>query len=138
MLVVHSRLCIAIVAHCTSGTDIRTHPNRIGRLSSSLNNDICSLTDANTQHIRLVGLDGHKVVCDDFHLHAVNGKALEALTADIHNAQKVFLPLAETKLGILRRFAICRFGGGIGAVAVVGHAAVDEVVVGEGLGRWRR
>lgn len=137
MFVVDSRLRVTVIANSTSSADIGTHPDRIFRLSSSLNNDVCSLTNADTQHVRLVGLDGHKVVGDDFHLHAVNGKALEALAADIHNAKQVFLSFAEPELGILRWFAIGRVGGRIGTVAVVWHAAVDEVVVGEGLGRGR-
>lgn len=135
MLIVHSGLGITVVANSTSRTDIRAHPDRIFRVASSLNNDICSLANTNAQHVRLVGLDGYKVVGDDFHLHAIDGKALETLAADIHNAKQMFFAFTETELGIFGRFTVGRFGGRVRTGAVVWHAAVDQVVVGEGLGR---
>ena len=118
----------------TGRTEIRTHPDsRIG-WAGSRHDNISTLTNPESNHIRNVWLHRHKVVGNNRHIKAVNSKTLNTLSATVDKPQSMFLSGSELELGKagIRR-ALLGFIGELSAVEA--HLAVDQVAVGK-RGKW--
>ena len=83
VFVVDGRQSMRLIGKIAIGAEIGAHPVGGRRRSHGLHNDIATLTDAEGHDIGSVRLDRHKVVGNDCHIVAVDGEALNTLSAAV-------------------------------------------------------
>ena len=55
-----------------ASTNVRPHPNSVGGLAFTVNENICSLPNTQSNYVGGIGVDRHKVICDNDHLIPIN------------------------------------------------------------------
>lgn len=67
-----------------------------------MDDDVCSLSDSKCDNLRIVRLDGNKVIGDNGHIVTVNRELLDAFCASIDESQTVGLTGCEVERGNAR------------------------------------
>lgn len=110
----------------TGGTFVESHPHSLVGVVTTLNDDLSTLADSESDHVSLVRLHGNKVVSDDSHVVAIDTEEKDSLGAVVDQTEQVLLASFELES---RKVAVgC--ASLLGLVAGVAGLAVDEHVVG--------
>jgi hypothetical protein len=111
-----------------ASTQIGSHPIGVTLLSDTLNNDIASLADTESNDVGGIWNDGNEIVGNDAEVVAVNGKLLDTLGRRVDQPETMFLARLEAELGDTSIGHAWKSG----VLARVVHLSVDQVVVRDG------
>lgn len=110
----------------TRGALVKSHPDSLVGVVTTLNDDLSTLADSQSDHVSLVRLNGDEVIGDDGHVVAIDTEEEDSFGTVVDQTEQVLLASLELESG---KVAV---GGAsfLGLVAWVAGLAVDEHVVG--------
>ena len=110
----------------TPRTDIGSHPISTASITSTLNQEIQPLTNAQSDKIRSVRYNGNEVVGDDGEVVAVDREVHDGFRTRVDHSQEMSLFGLEGELGETCEWrAVMRFRVERQQATVVVHLAVD-------------
>ena len=99
VFVVYSGQSVRLTGSIANRRKIRPHPVGRVRCAGSRHDNITTLTHAESDHVGCVWHDGHKIVGNNCHIVAIDGKILNTFSASVDEPKSVCLAGLKLEFG---------------------------------------